>query len=115
MTYSSVKVLESLVKNELEKRFPYVRIKVSTLAGEDRATIFFTFSIDRQSTWDNGIMENSRYFIFSITYKGDVECVTSSVKEVVTKKFTEENSEKCLTKIIKMLDSIKAKTNKVCA
>jgi hypothetical protein len=116
MTYSSIKILESLVKNELEKRFPYVRIKVSTLGGETKATIFFTFSLDKQNAWDNGIMENSRYFIFSITYKGEVECVTSSVKEVATRKFTEENSEKCLTKIIKMLDGIKAKTSKkVCA
>ena len=112
MTYSEIKILESLVKNELEKRFPYVRIKVSTLGGENRATIFFTFSVDRQGTWDNGIMENSRYSIFSVTYKGDVDCVTSTIKEVNVKKFTELNSEKCLYKISKMLDNIKLKTSK---
>lgn len=112
MNYSEVKVLESLIKNELQKRFPYVATKVSTLGGENKATIFFTFSLDRSSTWENNILENSRHLIFSVTHKGDVDCVHNNVDGVKTVKFTDENSEKCLYKITKMLDVIKTKTAK---
>jgi hypothetical protein len=104
--------LESLIKNELQKRFPYVATKVSTLGGENRATIFFTFSLDKPSTWENNILQNSRYFIFSVTYKGEVECIHNNVDGVSTRKFTDENSDKCLYKITKMLDGIKTKIDK---
>lgn len=112
MNYSQIKVLESLIKNELQKRFPYAVTKVSTLGGESKATIFFTFSLDKSSTWENNIMQNSRYFIFSVTHKGEVECIHNNVDDVKTRKFTDENSDKCLYKITKMLDSIKTKTEK---
>jgi hypothetical protein len=112
MNYSEVKVLESLIKNELQNRFPFVATKVSTLGGENRATIFFTFSLDKPSTWLNNIMENSRYFIFSVTYKGDVDCVAKTVDEVKFKKFSTDTSSKCLTKIVKLLTDIKTKTTK---
>ena len=112
MTYSEVKVLESLIKNELEKRFPFVRIYVSTLGGESKASIMFKFSLDKSATWVNGIFENSRYFAFSVSYKGEVECFTKSVKEVTIRKFTAEQPEKCLTKITKVLTDIKTKTSK---
>ena len=112
MNYTEIKMLEGSIKKELHKRFPYSSTKVSTLGGENKATIFLTFSLDKSSTWSNGIMENSRYFIMSVTYKGEVECVTKSIKEVNIRKFTIENSEKCLTKIAKILDDIKTKANK---
>lgn len=116
MTYSEVKVLESLIKNELEKRFPVVKIYVSTLGGQDRASIMIKFSVDKSSTWANGIFENSRYFAFSVSHKGDVECFTKSVDEIKVRKFTESQSNKLLTKFIKVLDDIKTKTSKrVCA
>jgi hypothetical protein len=105
-------MLEGSIKNELQKRFPYSSTKVSTLGGENKASIFFTFSLDKSSTWENGIMENSRYFIFSVTYKGEVECVTKSVTDVNVRKFTLENSEKLLIKISKVLDEVKTKSNK---
>jgi len=112
MNYSEIKMLEGLIKNELQKRFPYSTTKTSTLGGENKATIFFTFSLDKSSTWNNGIMQNSRYFIFSVTYKGEVECITKSVNDVNIRKFTIENSEKCLIKISKVLDEVKTKSNK---
>lgn len=112
MNYSEIKMLEGSIKNELQKRFPYSSAKVSTLGGENKASIFFTFSLDKSSTWVNSIIQNSRYFIFSVTYKGEVECITKSVKDVNIKKFTIENSEKCLIKIAKVLDEIKIKANK---
>jgi len=112
MNYSEIKILEGSIKNELQKRFPYSSIKVSTLGGENKASIFFTFSLDKSNTWDNGIMENSRYFIFSVTYKGEVECIRKSVKDVNIRKLTIENYEKCLIKIIKILDEVKIKANK---
>lgn len=115
MNYSEIKTLEGLIKNELQKRFPYSTTKTSTLGGESKATIFFTFSLDRSNTWENNIMQNSRYFIFSVTYKGEVECITKSVSEVNVRKFTIENSEKCLIKITKVLDDIKTKSNKILA
>lgn len=112
MNYSQIKVLESLIKNELHKRFPYAVTKVSTLGGENKATIFFTFSLDKSNTWENNIMQNSRHCIFSVTHKGEVDCVHNNVDDVKTRKFTEENSDKCLYKITKMLDGIKIKTSK---
>lgn len=41
--------------------FPYVRAHVSTLGGEDRASVLVTVSLDPKETWSNGILENSRY------------------------------------------------------
>ena len=112
MNYSEIKMLEGSIKKELQKSFPYFSTKVSTLGGENRASIFFTFSLDKSSTWSNGIIQNSRYFIFSVSYKGEVDCVTKSLQEVKVRKFTIENSEKCLIKISKVLDEIKTKANK---
>jgi len=112
MNYSEIKILESLIKNELEKRFPFVRITVSTLGGENRASIMFKFSVDKPSTWVNNIFENSRYFAFSVSYKGEVECFNKSVKEINIRKFTDEKPDKCLNKITKMLDTIKTKSIK---
>lgn len=112
MNYSEIKMLEGSIKNELQKRFPYSSTKVSTLGGESKATIFFTFSLDKSSTWENGIMQNSRYFIFSVTYKGEVECVSKSVTEINVRKFTIENTDKLLIKISKVLDEVKTKANK---
>ena len=112
MTYSEIKVLESLVKNELEKRFPVAKVYVSTLGGQDKASIMIKFSVDKSSTWANGIFENSRYFAFSISHKGEVECFTKSVDEIKIRKFTIEQPDKLLTKFIKVLDDIKTKTSK---
>jgi len=106
MTYSEIKVLESLIKNELGKRFPVVRIYVSNT---EKASIIFSFSVDKSSTWIDGIFENSKYYSFSVSYKGDVNCFETSVEDFKFTKFTEPEPGKCLTKIIKVLDSIKNK------
>lgn len=51
---------------------PYVNASISTLGGEDRASLMFTVSADPKETWKNGYLENSRYIKGSIQHNGKV-------------------------------------------
>lgn len=111
MTYSEVKILESLIKNELSKRFPVSNHYVS--GGKDKPTLMFRFSLDKQSTWLNSDIENSRYFIFTITHKGQVSCFKRSVEDITINDFVEVKPERLLNKLVKVLDTIKSRTTKL--
>ncbi len=52
---------------------PYVHTQVSTLGGEERASVMLTGSLDPKGKWTNGILHNSRYFMVRIDRIGTVE------------------------------------------
>lgn len=107
LTYSQLMILQSEIKNELNRRFPYVFINVNKLAGENKASVYFQFSPDRQSTWENNDIENARNFIFTVTYKGEVECINQNCGLKINKFVADPN--KILYKVTKVLDGIKTK------
>jgi hypothetical protein len=43
------------------EEFPYFKAYISKLGGSDRATILISLSMDEQTDWANGILENSGY------------------------------------------------------
>lgn len=46
---------------------PFVSVNLSTLGGNHRASLMVCVSVDARETWQNGILENSRYARFSVT------------------------------------------------
>jgi len=44
----------------------YVSARLSTLGGENRASTIITVSLDPKSAWTNGVLQNSRYALFSV-------------------------------------------------
>jgi predicted kinase len=61
------KLMDALKK---QIKAPYVAASLSTLGGEERATIMLAISLDPRETWTNGIYENSRYLRFSLGRNG---------------------------------------------
>ena len=55
------------IKELGQKTFPFFNVHISTLGGENRASIIITLSLDKKSDWSNGIFENSRYCRFYIS------------------------------------------------
>lgn len=56
---------------------PWVNVGRSTLGGEERASLFVKLSLDPREAWAYGILQNSRWAMFSIQggkmslYSGD--------------------------------------------
>lgn len=63
---SQAQNLLELVRTKLDA--PWVGAYVSTLGGKDRPTVMLRISLDPKTTWINGILENSRYAMFSFDY-----------------------------------------------
>jgi hypothetical protein len=72
----------SAIDKYLESRIkaPEVRVHVSTLGGVARADAIVSASLDKKSTWANGIYQNSRYFQIMIGRDGTVEMFQKSYK-----------------------------------
>lgn len=47
--------------NEWSSFFPFVNARVSTLSGEESASVMVTISLDPRESWNYGILENSRF------------------------------------------------------
>lgn len=52
------------VSATLSKRPGWFSTQIMTLGGESRASLIITVSLDARETWNNGILENSRYAKF---------------------------------------------------
>jgi len=86
--------------SEIKKgiKAPVVNVRVSTLGGEDKASILIGLSLDQEKDWTNKIYENSRYARFHLYRTGVLEMFArkytldkfrksrvKSAKDVVTK------------------------------
>ena len=92
------------------EQLPHHNIYISTLGGDDYASIMFVIGLDKRETWKNGIFENSRYMRFSTTRstKGIVlECFTSSMRDIKFRKVI-ATPEKILVKIQELVNQLKA-------
>jgi hypothetical protein len=95
-------------------RFPHSHSYISTLGGEQNASILLTIGLDKKETWSNGIFENSRYIRFHIDKhpKGvELECFQFHVKNKEIKKFrtfrgTSEKMIETFEKYLKVVDSL---------
>ena len=68
-TQADADKLLSLLRDEA----PVVRVHLSTLGGSDKASLMILISLDEQSTWRNGILENSRYKRLAMHHDGKIE------------------------------------------
>lgn len=64
---------EKVIFNDIASKlkFPFVRIYLTALGGEDRASFMLTVSTTTKDQWVNGILENSEYGKFSIKKEQD--------------------------------------------
>lgn len=63
---------------EAKIKAPYVYSQVSTLGGTARASAIVKGSLDGRARWNNGILQNSRYFMIRIDRSGAVEMFAKS-------------------------------------
>lgn len=62
-----------IARAKSEIKAPYVNATVSTLGGDEQATLYLVASLAPKDKWENGILENSRYFRMSVTRDGTME------------------------------------------
>lgn len=60
-------------------RAPYARASISTLGGDERASIMLTISLAEQNNWPYGILQNTQYANFSIERDGTIENFSGSL------------------------------------
>jgi hypothetical protein len=107
---TTIDIMKDL-KPQIEKiisEMPFSNIHLSTLGGENHASILFVIGLDAKETWKNGIFENSRYMRFHIerNFKGLIlECFTSSIKLKFRKVTT--SPEKILIKVQEFVNQLK--------
>lgn len=74
---------EALVQSDADAikaglQWPFVQVSLSTLGGDERASVMITVGLDPRESWSNGIFENSRYGRFSYNSDGSLEMFTGS-------------------------------------
>ena len=72
--YNDYEVIKKLLHDNIKA--PYVSVKISTLGGVDRASIYIYISLDKPEAWQYDIFENSRYAIIELDEAGQLECLT---------------------------------------
>lgn len=77
--------------------FPYVRVRVSSLGGEDNLSIILAISKDAPETWHNKIFENSRSAKMHISNTGVIEQISGW--KLKLRKFTAKDMNTAITKI----------------
>ena len=86
----------------------YKHLQVSSLGGKENSALLVTISLDKKEDWYNGILQNSKYYMFHIDRLGNVENFNRSheVKQVRKKKVN------TLDEAIRYInDKIKVNTN----
>jgi hypothetical protein len=96
--------------------FPHSWCYISTLGGEQNASILVTVGLDKKETWAHGIFENSRYVRYHISSnrKGiELDCFQFHLRNMEMKKFrrvtltsTSEKIMERFEKDLKVLQSI---------
>jgi hypothetical protein len=92
------------IRKEIEAgvKAPFVKTQVSTLGGKERASIAIAISLDDPSTWQNKILQNSRYIKFMIHHPGNkLESISKSYKVGKFRKSNIKNTKDIVTKINK--------------
>jgi len=92
------------IRKEIEAgvKAPFVKTQVSTLGGKERASIAIAISLDDPSTWQNKILQNSRYIKFMIHHPGNkLESISQSYKVGKFRKSNIKNTKDIITKINK--------------
>lgn len=86
---------------------PYVYAQVSTLGGVARASAIVKVSLDKKSSWQNGILQNSRYFMVSIDRSGTVEQFSVSYRLKKMRKSKAVSLADTVVRINKYIASVK--------
>lgn len=98
--------VKSRFQSEIKAAF--INVSVSTLSGPDKSSIMMTLSLDDKSTWENNILQNSRYMNFRIERDGTVEQFQRSFR--IKDKFIKRKAksvEDAIAKINVYLDKIR--------
>lgn len=93
--------LADYLRNNLKT--PVSNVKISTLGGEDRASVLVTISLDQKKDWINGILHNSRYAMFHLSYDGVLELHSKHHSLPKMRKTKFKNPKDALNKINKYL------------
>ena len=71
--YDSAKKDAKTIEKYLQRVAPVVKVSVSSLGGRDRVSLVGKLTLDQKRDWPNGILENSRWFIFHLDRFGTLE------------------------------------------
>lgn len=85
-----------LLKSELKA--PWVEVSLSSIGGTANARVMVRLSLDPKEAWTNGILQNSRYAMFSIARDGAIE-LFSGVREPKFRKTKAKTQADALAKL----------------
>ena len=86
---------------------PCVYAQVSTLGGVARASAIVKVSLDPRSKWQNGILQNSRYFMVSIDRSGTVEQFSGRIRGKVMRKSKAVSLADAVVRINRYISTVK--------
>jgi len=107
-TLTQITELRDKIETELQKRFPYFRAPISTLGGEDRASIILVFALDKREDWAHGYIENSRYVRLSINNDRSILEAETFIfpRGLRMRSFKALTTDEVLAKLIKYFDKV---------
>jgi len=79
---------------------PYKAHYISSLGGFERASLIIKLSLDIETNWTNGIIENSRFLYFRIDRDGTIELFCKSHK--IERKFRKVRAKSLIEAINKI-------------
>ena len=88
---------------------PLVKIKKSTLGGDDNVSILILVSLDKKEDWTNGILENSRYFRMHLHNDGELAYFSGPSLVKNFRKTYVANVEEAIAKINKYIVEVDIK------
>ena len=84
----------------------HCKVSLSTLGGDDKATIFLHLSADNKENWINGIYHNSRYAIFSLNSDSKLELISKGLNMPKFRKCKVKGTHHVAEKIVKYFNMI---------
>ena len=90
---------------------PHVVFSTIDLTG-DGGTVFITISLDHKNTWQNGILQNSRYLKLKVD-GGKLSCVSKGRNLPTFRKVKAATAEEAVAKINRYIDKVEEEANAI--
>lgn len=107
MIFNIHTVAQDVEKIKSHLKAPFKNVNYSTFGGEEQVSILILVSLDPQSTWVNGYVENSKYTRFHLENDGSLEQFTLSQISTKFRKTKVKSVTDAITKINSYLGKVK--------
>ena len=85
---------------------PFVKVNISTLGGEERASVMISLSLDDQKDWANKIFQNSRYAQISWDHNQTLEMFSGDYRLKNMRKGKAKTAQDVVKKINQWIDKV---------